>query len=201
MKLKASKRDRRSYSQTTRAASAAENGQRIVDAFIDRLLTQWFDEFTLDQVAADAGVTVQTVIRRFGGKEGLLDEAARAMGARINAKRGHPVGSITEFVNNLYADYEQTGDAVMRLLALELRHPSVLQVTNHGRREHRNWVTTCMENFLAPLTAEDRQSVVDTLVIASDVYAWKLLRRDMKRSIPEAKSITAKMIEAIVLKK
>jgi len=198
MKLKASKQDRRAYSQTTRAAAAAETGQRIVDAFIDRLLVQWFDEITLDQVAADAGVTVQTVIRRFGGKEGLLDEGARAMGARINAKRGQSVGNIVEYVDSLYADYEQTGDAVMRLLALELRHPSVMLVTNHGRREHRLWVTACMENFLKHFAEPDRQSVVDTLVITSDVYTWKLLRRDMKRSIPEAKSITVKMIEAIL---
>ena len=40
---------------------------------------QWYDEITLDRVADEAGVTVQTIVRRFGGKAGLLDKAIHAM--------------------------------------------------------------------------------------------------------------------------
>src|SRR3954451_3829134 len=100
----------RSYHQTARAGSTEATGRRIVEAFLTRLMRQWFDEITLDQVAADAGVTVQTVVRRFGGKEGLLSKASRILGVRINAQRVAPPQAVGRLVDNLIADYEQTGD-------------------------------------------------------------------------------------------
>src|SRR5690242_6403041 len=91
----------RRYSQGARAQSAEATGRRIVEAFLARLLKQWFDEITLDQVAADAGVTVQTVVRRFGGKEGLLSKSARILGVRINAQRVAPPSALGRLIDNL----------------------------------------------------------------------------------------------------
>ena len=50
------------------------------------------DQIPLDEVASRAGVSVQAVIRRFGGKEGLLAsvrdrEASRVSGRRDEARR------------------------------------------------------------------------------------------------------------------
>ena len=56
---------------------------------MDRLMTQWYDQITLDAVAEDAGVTVQTILRRFDGKDGLLANAVEAFGDRITAKLRH----------------------------------------------------------------------------------------------------------------
>ena len=64
---------KRRYRQTARAASAQTLRQRIVLAFRDLLLARWIDEITLDEVAASAGTTRQSVIRLFGGKEGLIE--------------------------------------------------------------------------------------------------------------------------------
>ena len=63
---------KRPYNQTARAASAEGLRQKIVTAFRDLLLTRWIDEITLDEVATSAGTTRQSVIRLFGGKEGVL---------------------------------------------------------------------------------------------------------------------------------
>src|SRR5690242_10259465 len=121
--MKAAIRKPRRYTQDARARAAEENGRRIVQAFVGRLMTEWFDEITLDRIAADAGVTVQTIVRRFGGKEGLIEEAAKVLGNQINAARATPSGDIDRIAANVIADYEKTGDAVIRLLALEPRHP------------------------------------------------------------------------------
>src|SRR4051812_42241838 len=110
MKLKAARRGRRSYELGARAEAAEENGRRIMDAFLNRLMTQWLDEITLDRVAEDAGVTVQTIIRRFGGKDGLLNAAAGVLGERIHASRETPGGDVGAMIEKLYADYEITGD-------------------------------------------------------------------------------------------
>src|SRR5882724_1834644 len=148
MKLKSATRR---YSQGARAQSAEATAQRITDAFLARLMNQWFDEITLDAVAQDAGVTVQTVVRRFGGKEGLLSSAVQSLSAHIHAQRGTPSGDVAQVVDSVINDYEQTGDAVIRLLALAPRHPVLQETINFGRGEHRQWVSTAFADALAKL--------------------------------------------------
>jgi len=173
----------RSYHQKARAESAESTGKRIVEAFLTRLMQQWFDEITLDSVAEDAAVTVQTVVRRFGGKEGLLKSAVDMLAPQITSRRAAPTGRLDELVRNLVGDYEETGDAVIRLLALEHRHPSLKRVLDFGRSEHRRWVLGAFEQVLSKLDGSERQQATDGLVIATDVYTWKLLRRDLGRSV------------------
>jgi AcrR family transcriptional regulator len=191
MKLKSAPRP---YTQRARAQSAELTARRIVDAFLARLMTQWFDEITLDAVAQDAGVTVQTVVRRFGGKEGLLSNAVKILGTQIHARRASPSGDLGSVVDNLIEDYEQTGDAVIRLLALEPRHAALKEVLEFGRAEHRQWVSSAFAEPLGRLDAAARKSAIDALVLTTDVYTWKLLRRDMARSA----AATAAMMKLLV---
>jgi AcrR family transcriptional regulator len=186
----------RPYRQSSRAESAEATGRRISDAFLARLLRQWYDEITLDRVAEDAGVTVQTVVRRFRGKEGVLAAAIKTFGSQINARRAAPGGDVDRAVDNLLVDYEQTGDAVIRLLALEPRHPVLKEFLDFGRGEHRRWVETAFVKLLGELDAATRRRALDALVIATDVYTWKLLRRDMARSVAATATTIKCMIHA-----
>jgi AcrR family transcriptional regulator len=186
----------RRYSQRARAQAAAATGQRIIDAFLQRLMKQWYDEITLDRVAEDAEVTVQTVVRRFGGKVGLLASAVKVLANQINAQRAAPRGDVGRLVDNLIADYEQRGDAVIRLLALEPRHPALKDVLNFGRSEHRQWVTSAFAEPLGKLGLGPRERALDALVIATDVYTWKILRRDLARSVAASTSTIKGLIDA-----
>jgi AcrR family transcriptional regulator len=188
----------RRYSQGARAQSALETARRIVDAFLALLMTQWFDEITLDRVAADAGVTVQTVVRRFGGKEGLLAASVKTLSDQIHAQRATPQGDIGRVAAGVIADYEKTGDAVIRLLALEPRHPALKEVLDIGRGEHRNWVASAFSQMLGALHAPTRQHALDALVTVTDVYVWKLLRRDMGRGVPAATATLKRLIHATI---
>jgi AcrR family transcriptional regulator len=181
--MKSGSSTRRGYSQRARAQSAAATRQRIVDAFLARLMQQWYDEITLDRVAEDAGVTVQTVVRRFGGKEGLLADAVSTLGRQIKERRGTPPGDVERLVKNLIEDYEQTGDAVIRVLALEPRHAALKEFLEVGRRWHRDWVAGLFAEELASIDAVSHKRALDALVIITDVYTWKILRRDMARSV------------------
>jgi AcrR family transcriptional regulator len=190
----------RRYSQVARAQAAEDTARRIVGAFLARLLADWYDDITLDRVAGDAGVTVQTVVRRFGGKEGLLASAVKVLATQINAQRASPPGDLRRLVDNLVADYERTGDAVIRLLALEPRHPALKDVLDLGRAEHRRWVSTGFAEQLSRLTAAACERALDALVAVTDVYTWKLLRRDMGRS-PGATAATIRhLIQAAIAK-
>jgi len=182
MKLASAVTKPRRYVQRARAQAAQATARRIIDAFLARLMTQWFDEITLERVAEDAGVTVQTTVRRFGGKDGLLAEAVKVLGTQIVARRAAPAGKVERLVANVVEDYEHTGDAVIRLLALEARHPAVRSVAEFGRREHRRWVAAAFTEALDRLPFPSRQRALDALVVTTDVYVWKLLRRDMRKS-------------------
>jgi len=188
----------RRYAQSARAESTEATGQRIVEAFLARLLEQWLDEITLDQVAEDAGVTVQTVVRRFGGKEGLLASAVEVFAERVLAQRAAPPGGIDRLVDNLLADYEKTGDGIIRLLALEGRHPAVEPVLELGRAEHRRWVSGAFGETLRKLEPPARQRALDVLVIVTDVYTWKLLRRDIGRGVRDTAATIRNLIQAVI---
>jgi AcrR family transcriptional regulator len=188
----------RSYRQTARAEAAEETARRIVEAFVARLMTQWYDEITLDRIAADAGVTVQTVVRRFGGKDGLLADAAHALGARIDATRGTEPGSADKVIAKLLEDYEQTGDAIVRLLALEARHPALQTILSFGRQSHRDWIGGLFARDLSTLDASARKRALDALVIVTDVYTWKLLRRDMGRSAAATQATLEQLMDGTI---
>lgn len=175
----------RAYAQVARAEAAAATGVRIVEAFLGRLMSQWYDEITLDAVAKDAGVTVQTLVRRFGGKEGLLTSAVQTLAARINTEREVSGGDLSVILDKLLTDYEQTGDMVIRLLALEDRYVPMKDLVNFGRGEHRKWVSSAFAESLSNLAPENRPAALDALIILTDVYTWKILRRDMAHSLPE----------------
>lgn len=63
---------KRPYRMRARVEAAAETGRRILRAAIGLGPEILSDQATLDDVAERAGVTVQTVLRRFGSKEGLI---------------------------------------------------------------------------------------------------------------------------------
>jgi AcrR family transcriptional regulator len=191
-------RKKRSYQQGARAEAAEATGQRIVDAFFDRMFTQWYDEITLEQVAKDAGVTVMTVVRRFGGKETLLGEAVKKFSQQVAATREKGDGKIASIVDHLLDDYERSGDMVSRMLALEGRHEAIAPVLKVGRWYHRQWVSATFEKHLAGVTGEAKEKVIDALVIANDVYTWKLLRRDMKKTREETAEAMRKLIQAVL---
>src|SRR4051812_24269637 len=123
MKSSAAPKARRPYRQTARAASAEATRESILDGFRRRLEGDWFEDIRLEDVARDAGVTVQTVIRLFGGKDGLIDATMERMAAVITLNRGEPTDDTRLLVQRIVDDYEQVGDLVMRLLDQEERHP------------------------------------------------------------------------------
>lgn len=89
--------------------------------------------------------------------------------------------------------YEEYGDLVVRNLADET-DPDVAPIVAIGRARHRAHV----ERQLGPLPAELPEPLLDALVCACDVYTWKLLRRDMRRSRAAAEATMTLMIRSLL---
>ena len=63
----------RSYTMGARAEAVAETRRRIVEAFFDLGRERMFPDVSLDDVAAAAGVSVQTILRHFKSRAGLTE--------------------------------------------------------------------------------------------------------------------------------
>jgi AcrR family transcriptional regulator len=171
-------RTTRTYEMGARAEAAAATGERILDATAELFFEQPTDQIRLNEVAERAGVTVQTVIRRFGGKEGLFAAAAEREAGKVRDMRfAVTPGDVNGAVANLVEHYEQYGDDTIRMLAEEERYPAIRDVINNGRAVHREW---CMHAFGPSLPNDKtiRERRIAQLVAICDVYTWKLLRRD-----------------------
>lgn len=163
---------------TVRAASTATTGERIIDAAVEVFWEQLSDEIRLEDVAERAGVTVQTVIRRFGGRQGLLIAAIQREAERVRRQRGSVArGDVAGAVTNLVEHYEELGDRVIRLLSEETRNPALAAIAETGRETHREWCRHVFGPFLAGMTNTARYRRLAQIVAICDVYTWSLLRR------------------------
>lgn len=177
------------YSMELRAAAAEATRERILAAAHELFLERWYDDVTLAAIAERAGVSGQTVINHFGGKEGLFAGVQERFGRDVSDVRYSATpGDVDGIVEVLLDDYERTGDAVIRLLALEEKVPSVAPALATGRRAHREWVEAMF----------DAPDVTPELVVATDVYTWKLLRRDQRLSRKRTAAAMRRLIEGIL---
>ena len=151
-----------------------------MEAVIELHMERYYDQVSLEDVAERAGVTVQTVIRRFGSKERLIVAATEAANRQVVRQRDQaPVGDIEGAVKNLVDHYEEWGDGVLRLLAQEERVVAFRAVTDAGRALHYEWVERVFAPLLAKRAGKARRRLLAELIAICDVYFWKLLRRDL----------------------
>jgi len=168
----------RRYTSPLRARGAEITRQRILDAAFARFSSQYYDDVTLDAVAAHAGVTVQTVLRRFDSKESLVRAIVEARTPRVTTQRDQaPVGDAAGAVSNLLDHYESIGDLVMLLLRQEERVRPFADVTAFGKAYHVEWVERVFAPWLGEREGEERVLLRAQLVAVCDTYTWYLLRR------------------------
>lgn len=182
-----------------RAASSTATGERILDAAVAAFWERPTDQVSLDEVARRAGVSVQTVIRRFGGRDGLVAAAIERESQRVQAERD-PAG-VTDAhgaVGQLVTHYESMGDRVLSMLAEEVRNAALRDVAGSGRRFHRSWCETVFAVTLASLAGGARERRLAQLVAVCDVYTWKLLRRDAGLSRHETELALQELLEPLL---
>ena len=199
--LPAQNAKKRSYRGHVQAEVAALTAQRILQAATALYEEQWLDQITLEQVAERAGVTVKTVIRRFGSKERLVAEVGRQYYQEGKLQRDEaPVGDIVAAVENLLAHYETVGKRLLRTLSQEERDPVLHQLMQEGRLAHRQWVERVFGPFLLPLDPQRRVRLTAMLVAVTDVSVWKLLSQDMGLDREQTAGALQELVEALLAK-
>lgn len=184
----------RPYVQRRRAEQSSATEARILEAAI-ALFVEGGATPTLDAVATRAQVTVQTVLRRFGSKDGLHQAAVEHARRRISDSRdAAPVGDVAGAVANLVDHYDEWGDIVVRLLAMEQVQPAAADVTAEGRAFHRAWVERVFAPLLDRLPPAERRLRSAAVVAVTDVYVWKILARDLGLSRAEVETTVADLV-------
>jgi AcrR family transcriptional regulator len=191
----AAARQRRPYRMSMRAQAAAATGERLLDAAWRHFSERPYEDVVLRDIAAEAGVTQQTLHAHFRSKEELFSAAFLRWGQHETVQRDTaPVGRVPEAIAVLFERYETQGAAVLRLLSQEERIPAVCRMTEAGRAYHRQWVARTFAPQLRGLRGGARERQLTAMVLATDLLAWKLLRRDMRLERAEAEAIVAEMV-------
>lgn len=190
-------KDRRTYVMRARADSVEDTRRRILFAVRDLGMETMTLEIVLADVADRAGVSVRTVLRHFGSRDGLFEATLEFVGEQLLRDRGTPpTGDVPAAVATLYDEYERAGDFMITMLGQENTVPNVRRMTDIGRVLHRDWVRT----VFGPLVPPDRSvdEVLDLLVVATDVYTWKLLRRDRGLDRADAEHRVHQLLSALL---
>jgi AcrR family transcriptional regulator len=181
-----------------RAAAVEVTRERILDAACDAFLASWYDDVTLREVAAAADVALQTVVNHFGTKEALYGVAVERISDAIEARRYDvEPGDVEGALAALIDDYDRTGDFTLRTLADEGRLAIVGPGLARGRRGHENWVAHVFPRALTGLRGAASQRRLAQLVAVTDVYTWKLLRRDKELSRDQTVLAVRELVEAL----
>lgn len=179
--------EKRSYNQSKRAEATQATRLRIMQSLVELWMERDLDSLTLQAIAEAAQTTVQSIIRHFGSKDGLIDavieERASGIEATRDASRSDDLDTaIVELVDH----YERDADAVMRTLAISHSSLAAQKVIAHGMFVHRSWCSDCLNRFSSGNASTFSSTTLDALVAATDIHVWKLLRRDLGRSRADA---------------
>ena len=188
----------RNYVMRSRAESAGLTRRRALEATVALAGEKPFATIVLPEVAARAGVSVQTVLRQFGSRDGLLDAATEFVAEQLRSHRSSPPGDVRAALQVLFDHFDDHGDAVIMLLGQEGWDRRAAQLTESERQAHRAWVSTVFAPQLADRSAAARTELLDMLVVATDVYTWKLLCRDRTLSRSTAQRRVSRMVSAIL---
>jgi hypothetical protein len=128
----------------------------------------------------------------------MLAAAEDTLREELRVERHAPAGDLPAAVRAIFDHYEQRGDQVLWLLAEEYADGEIRAFNDSGRLMHRQWVETVFGPQLAAHAESDRTALVDLLVVATDVYTWKLLRRDRALVRAEAEARVRRLIAGIL---
>lgn len=196
MKLKT-----RKYDSSNRKAQAEARRTRILKCAAELLANVSNEEFRLEDVAQAAGVSVQTILRAFGSKDGLLvkaleHEAPAAIDMSIY--KDIKIEDLDQLITALFKIYEKIGDLVIHALAHEHRSPEFQKSLDVGRDFHKGLVSDTFGIHIQRRPPSERSALFHALMAATDIYVWKILRRDEVLSLDDSVATVVLTLKALI---
>lgn len=191
-------KSKRPYRMGARAKATEATRLKILEAVEVAFQELFYDEMTLAAIAERAGVSVQTVLRHFDSKEALFTASYLHTAEKMGADRGPlPTGGPKAIVADLVDHYERYGDRILWMLAQEAREPVLKNLADLGRLYHLQWCRQAFAPALEGLRGAKRERRLAQFVTATDIYTWKLLRRDRGLSRAQTKLAMTELLEPL----
>lgn len=191
----------RPYRMTSRAAAAAQTADRILDATRELVIEKPFADITLADIATRSGVTVQTILRRFGDKDSVFAAAVSWFADDVHAQRGDAVpNNLDDIVNNLMRHYEEWGRLMLKLLTQAASSPAISEAVRTGNSYHVHWCESVFADALADRSKSDRARRLAQLVAICDLRTWELLRIDSGLSRAATTAALHELLETLTSK-
>ena len=188
----------RSYTQVARADTTADTRDRIAAAAAELFRDNWYEDVTLAAIARAAGVSHQTVLNHLESKEGVALAAATLVGSQTTSRRERVTpGDVVGAVRILVAEYERIGDSNARWAFFSERLGSLSAVMDEARAGHQLWLERVFHDQL-PTDAAGRRRGLLALHAATDVYVWRLLRRDLGASRGDTERSMAALVRGVL---
>jgi AcrR family transcriptional regulator len=169
----------RTYTQVARAAAQDRTRTALLDAAEEAFFDGPWEQASLEAIAARAGVTKQTLLRHFGSKDGLLEQAHGRAFERVRAERLRaPTDDVEGAIDNLLDHYERYGERAMRIGARG-GDGTLERFGRRAREMHYGWVEHAFGAWLARARGPERRRLRAALIVACDVQAWWILAHDL----------------------
>ncbi|MFE5673274.1 TetR/AcrR family transcriptional regulator [Agromyces sp. NPDC056523] len=188
----------RQYTMRVRAEQAEQTRLRISRAAVELAGERPLTACTLSAIADRADVSVQTVLRIFGSRDELFRQAIERTSAEVRGERPVDADDVRASLGALVDHYESRGDLVLLLLGQETWEPLAAAAVGRGKAAHREWAATLFAAELDPLPDAMHERSVDLLVAATDVFTWKLWRRDLARTRDETLDRMLELVAAVI---
>lgn len=185
----------RAYNQVARAEARERTRERLLDVAEATFFAGRWQQAPLEEMAAEAGVTKQTLLRHFGSKDGLRDAAMRRGQQRVRDQRwSAPTDDVAGAVDNLVLHYEEVGERAIMIGRLAGGGQADAELIESARQMHYDWVDYAFGTWLEPLRGPATTRRRAALIALCDVNTWWLLARQL--ALPRAE-VRATLIDAI----
>ena len=170
----------------------------MLDAAEAALRAGRWEEATLEELAAAAGVTKTTLLRHFGAKSELLAEGADRASRRIRDQRWQaPADDVAGAVDNLLEHYEQFGELSL-IIGAAGGSEQLHEIGLRARRMHYDWIDHVFAAGLASGSPAMRRRRRAALIALCDVHTWWLLSHDLEQSGAELRATLIQAIDGIL---
>ncbi|MFN8186229.1 MAG: TetR/AcrR family transcriptional regulator [Gaiellales bacterium] len=202
--------DRLVKSSSRSERMAAQTRADILDAARMLFGRDGYSATSINDIAREAGVSVQTIYARLGSKRGMLvalvdridDEVGMAETRPLLEGAKDPAELLEVYVGLTRRFHERCGDVIGALFAAVGAEPDIAAFAEEGRRRHRFGCTVVVQRLetLGGLTSMLTQAVaIAVLTLLTSHESWMELHRQAGLTWDEAEGVLLDLVQGALL--
>lgn len=185
--------------QNARKRDSAKTRQDIVYAAGRRFAEAGYSRVTLQEIAADVGITPALIVRYFGSKQGLFEEvSSEYAGYTPDLPVPDEEHSLAELLAQFLIDYWRDEDARWTVMAI-VRSLDVEGVPDLFRHEIRRRVLTPWQSSITGDEAEVRQRLLVSMMLGFGLFGMgALVDVDLSPRLANDSEATARYLSEMI---